>query len=189
MGLDIYLYRAEPLGDRNPQSIDDFKTLEDHPELKVFEHLSFDRENGYYDLEKAVALKGYKLENLTWSETICAKRITFIFKDKGGKKINVTDPPVVKRIEKCIAYSEVSYQRKGANSQFYEDEIWDGPYVVDIDVLKTHWEKYFSRKTPASKGGFGSGVEYDLSDEEMKHRFKENILDKFIQGQTFVVYA
>lgn len=83
---------------------------------------------------------------------------------------------------------EVGYQRKGANDRFYEDGMWDSPCVLDAKTLNEHWEKYFSFKTPDSVGGFGSCVELDFEDEEMKRRFKENIIDKFIEGETFVIY-
>jgi len=103
-------------------------------------------------------------------------------------KITIVDPPAIDEIETCIGFEEVGYQRKGANKKFYEDDMWDSPCVVDSKTLNEHWEKYFSKQTPESKGGWGSGVEYDKEDNEMREDFKRNIIDKFIEGETFVIY-
>lgn len=106
------------------------------------------------------------------------------------KKISVklVNPSTVKKIDKSISCTEVGYQRKGANKQFYEDDMWDSPCVLLKETLLDHWKKYFSHQTPDSNGGFGSGVEYDLTNNEMKTRFKENIIDKFTENETFVIY-
>ncbi len=111
-------------------------------------------------------------------------------RDFADKWVNVSviDPPTYKVIEKCIAFEEVGYQRKGANKKFYEDGMWDSPCIIDSKTLNEHWEKYFSRQTPESKGGWGSGVEYNKEDTEMREDFKRNIIDKFIEGETFVIY-
>jgi len=102
--------------------------------------------------------------------------------------VRISTPPLLTKNETCIAIEEVGYQRKGANKQFYEDNMWSGQCVIDKKTLIDHWKKYFSHATPESKGGFGSGVEYKQIDEEMKRNFKENIIDKFIEGETFVCY-
>lgn len=103
-------------------------------------------------------------------------------------KFELKDPKTFDRVDRCIAFDEVGYQRKGANNLFYEEDMWDSPCVITNEVLQSHWEKYFSHKTPDSKGGFGSGVEFTLEDDEMKSRFKENIIDNFIEGETFVIF-
>jgi hypothetical protein len=103
-------------------------------------------------------------------------------------KIIIIDPPTENKIETCIGFEEVGYQRKGANKKFYEDGMWDSPCVVDSKTLNEHWEKYFSNQTPESKGGWGSGVEYNKEDTEMREDFKRNIIDKFVEGETFVIY-
>lgn len=100
----------------------------------------------------------------------------------------IKNPPLISKFEKCISLEEVGYQRKGANSQFYEDGMWDYKCITELSVLKEHWKKYFSKPTPDSEGGWGSGVELDLAAKEMKKRFKENIIDKFVEGETFVIY-
>jgi hypothetical protein len=106
------------------------------------------------------------------------------------RKIDVVlkNPSTFDRTEKCITCVEVGYQRKGANSKFYEDGMWGKECVVDSKTLNDHWEKYFSAQTPDSPGGWGSGVEYDMEDDEMRSHFKENIIDNFVEGETFVIY-
>ena len=104
-------------------------------------------------------------------------------------KINIKNPPTLKKIERCVLGEEIGWQRKGANKLFYKESIWDTPAITRLDLLKDHWEKYFSFSTPESEGGFGSGVEFDQPDDEMKKNFKMNILDKFVEGETFVIYG
>ena len=65
-----------------------------------------------------------------------------------------------------IFVEEIGYQRRGANSQFYEDGMWSSDCVLKRETLIDHNNKYF----------------YDSD-------FKENIIDKFVEGKTFVDYC
>lgn len=103
-------------------------------------------------------------------------------------RVKIINPTTVPKEEKCIAVEEVGYQRKGANKKFYSDGMWDSPCVLTLETLKEHHEKYFSYPTPDDKGGWGSGVEYDMEADEMKKYFQENIIDNFVEGETFVIY-
>lgn len=262
MGLDISVYKVKSIGNKNPKDISDFYTLKDRPELKIFKKFIFEKENSYYNLEKAATKKGFILKNLEyigtefsskvkyqflnnkhplyktykWLETVWSKtyfeniddfknseyykefkkkHLKLMIKNGWKEKYNffasgnnthyfnlvpaqnyctklikvfLINPPKDKRIEKCISFEEVGYQRKGANSLFYEKGMWDSPCVLDKKTLMLHWKEYFSKSTPESKGGFGSQVEYKLANKEMKKNFKENIINKFIEGETFVVY-
>lgn len=107
---------------------------------------------------------------------------------KDGEKLEIKNPSTLKQKDFCIAVDEVGYQRKGANKQFYADGMWSSPCVLKKEILLEHWEKYFSHSTPESPGGWGSSVEYTQEDEIMKNNFKTNIIDKFIEGETFVIY-
>lgn len=109
------------------------------------------------------------------------------FADK-KTSVTVINPKTFDKTERSIETKEVGYQRKGANTLFYENNIWDSPCITSKDILLNHWETYFSKKTPESKGGWGSGVEFTLEDDEMKSNFKKNIIDNFIEGENFVVY-
>lgn len=187
MGLDISVYKIEKLNGRNPESIEEFFTLEECPELEIFKEFAFEKENGYYDLETDAKNQGYNIDDLVLRSFSSCPTV-YVFNDKEGNEVKIVEPTIIKKIERCLTYSCISEQRKGANKQFYEDEIWDSPCVVDTKTLNEHWKKYFSHNTPESKGGFGYGVEFKLEDEEMKNRFKKNIIDNFIEGETFVVY-
>lgn len=83
-------------------------------------------------------------------------------------KVHIINPPLIDKVEKVITFSEVGYQRKGQNEEFRNEEKW---LVTDTKTLYEHWEKYFSY------------------DEEHKQNFKTNIIDKFIEGETFVEYC
>lgn len=80
------------------------------------------------------------------------------------------DPPIIEKEDRVIFYEEIGYQRKGQNKQFMDDDIWSGPCILKKEVLLDHWTKYFS------------------FDEFCRNEFKTNIIDKFIEGETFVIY-
>ena len=182
MGLDISVYKVAD------KETDDFFVLNESPELEMFKDKAHFKENEYFDLEKAAEKEGYKLEDLISEGAAFGEKTSFYFKTKSGKKVEFITPPTIKRKERVIYVEEAGYQRKGANKRFYEEDMWNSPCVTKLSVLKEHHEKYFSKNTPDSKGGWGSGVEYELSDEEMKKRFQENIINKFEEGKTFVIY-
>lgn len=76
------------------------------------------------------------------------------------------------------AYEEIGYMRKGANSKFYDDEMWDTDKIVcSKEVLKEHMEKYFDEK--------GNGMY-----ESPRECFRREIYDKFRDGEgMYVVYC
>jgi hypothetical protein len=102
------------------------------------------------------------------------------------KKIRVfiKNPKSLKRIDKCIAYEEVGYQRKGANKLFHDNNIWDHPCITDLKTLKEHHEKYFSPITVRSVLFEKTFESKDINPLEFKH----NIVDKFVEGEMFVIY-
>lgn len=114
--------------------------------------------------------------------------------NKEGNQIfhfSSNEVPIIRNPVKAVHYKEIGYQRKGANNKFYEDGIWESENycAVTQKELDEHKEKYFTKNTPESNGGWGSSVEYELTDEEMKKRFEENIYSKFKEGENFVLYA
>ena len=72
------------------------------------------------------------------------------------------------------AQTKIGYMRKGANDRFYADGVWDSDALVfSKEVLKEHMEKYFDEKEER----YGNAKAY----------FKENIYDKFKDGEGFYV--
>ena len=188
MGLDINVYKPVGIGDRNPQEVDYFYLISENTELQQFSNLQFERNNEYYDIEGALKQMGYDYKDLTCYSQEYGENVTFLFKTSTDEEVCLVDPPILVKKEMCLMVEEIGYQRKGANKKFYEDDMWDSPCITDRSVLLDHWEKYFSYNKPDSKGEFVYGVEYELTDNEMRSRFKENIIDKFIDGETFVIY-
>lgn len=103
-------------------------------------------------------------------------------------KVLLKNPPTIKKKVKCIAVENVSYQRKGANRLFYEHDIWDSPCITDLKTLELHSGMYFSQFTRCTL--IEKTVQsYDEEYNEIIHaNFKENILDKFVEGEMFVIY-
>jgi hypothetical protein len=189
MGLDISVYKVLNPTSFDPQDDDlDFYILSDFPELSPFKDFLFERENEYYDLGGELKKMGYNLDDIISLGTSYGSDVIYYYETKDGEKIEIKNPSTLKQKDFCIAVEEVGYQRKGANKQFYEDGMWSSPSVLKLEILNEHWEKYFSFQTPNSEGGFGSSVEYNQEDDVMKTNFKENIIDKFIEGETFVIY-
>lgn len=190
MGLDISVYRPKKLTG-SPDSVDteDFWIIEDDTELSIFKDFFFEKEIEFYDFEEPMKNMGYDLKDFYNGGMEFGPDATFdLVHREEGFKITLVNPPTIKIKKTGFIYEEVGYQRKGANKKFYEDGMWDSPCITDSKTLNEHWEKYFSYQTPDSKGGWGSVVEYSLEDEEMRRGFKENIIDKFVEGETFVIY-
>lgn len=95
-------------------------------------------------------------------------------------RIRINNDEIIPKTElvEVWAYGkELGYQRKGANAQFYNDGKWDDNTIVSTKkMLLEDWRKYFSDKNDTYYGA------------NAKQHFKENIIDKFIPGKTFVAY-
>ncbi len=214
MGLDIYVKKpimatSELIElDRIENLPDDLSSfsITKNLELNKWKHFSFKKDVEYIDFEKTFKKFNINFDKYYWCMT-------------GGKGYHFRKKENKHHIRKCKKYpykllfkwnelitfikeedyiivDEVGYQRKGANKRFYgENEykeglsMWDSPPVVELNILLEHWEKYFSYETPKEPSEFGSGVEYHQADSEMKDRFKRNIIDNFVEGNTFVFYC
>lgn len=188
MGLDVSVYKPVPLGDRKPQDVEDVFTLTPESSLMVFKDFAFERvKNSYYDLEKAFKDRGLDPEKYHHVMTAYGETTTFKFRkiDSTGQEgdevdfddevVEFVDPPTYEKTELVLDCEEVGYQRKGANSQFYADDMWGGSDVVlDLKTLEEHWLKYFS--DPVDSPHYEGDTEY------MKRHFKENIIDNFLEG-------
>ena len=166
MGLDISVYKVLDPSTFDHQEDDlEFYVLSEFPELSVFKEKLFERENQYFNIEKMVEDMGFKYDddilNMT---TSYGDDVIFCFQTTDGKTFEIKNPETFTKKDFCLGVTEVGYQRKGANKQFYEDDMWDSPCVVDKETLITHHKKYFSTE------------------------FETNIIDKFVEGETFVIY-
>jgi hypothetical protein len=225
MGLDILLYRAEHLDGRDPKALEKleysgmnsefhiFHLDDETPEfMEMFKDFIFDSEEDVYDIEGLLAEKGYTWDDIEThdqdypyrDDTFYPGCYRFVMKD--GKTITIDNARTIQIPFKGILCKEVGYQRKGANRNFYADNMWGPPAVFTNRMIHEHWDKYFSGEGNIEKEGgiqvtsegkvtvedgvpFGFGVEYDNTPEENRQRFKESIIDKFIEGETFVVYC
>lgn len=101
------------------------------------------------------------------------------------------DIPIKKILVQEVPYQEIGYQRKGANKKFYEDGKWEDPEKCVVTQAELEYDilHYFSSETPESTGGWGSSVEYNnLTDDERRMRFIDNVASKFKEGETAVMY-
>jgi len=186
MGLDVSVYRV--IGKSEFKKGDDYVSLADHPELEGFRHLAFTKVETELDVVRAFAKKDISIEEIEMTECELKGNVHVVHGTLKDGRIITVFPKVSKKPVLVVGCREVGYQRKGANTQFYEDGMWDSPCVVSSDVLHEHWRKYFSKATPESLGGWGSCVEFSLEDKERKEYFKKNIIDVFVDGEMFVQY-
>ena len=95
-------------------------------------------------------------------------------------RVRFNNDELVGKIEDVEVWAygrEVGYQRKGANAQFYNDGKWDDNTIVStMEMLLEDWKKYFS------------DPEDDYYGVDSAKEFKENIIDNFEEGKTFVAY-
>ena len=96
--------------------------------------------------------------------------------------INVrTTSPSYSVNEKVIYMSKVYEQRKGGNSQFYEDGQWDiGGYITTEKEVEEHYYKYFA---PEWIDDYRVAPATNYFDE-----FYERILTKFVEGEMILCY-
>ena len=220
MGLDIYVVKPiQPtkklintvLKDKElPNGLDDYSITE-NPELERWKHLSFKKQVEYIDFEKSFAQfgldhndfewrmtggDGYYYDRKTKSESTIISLCSLIDDEEHGYDVCIPWKKLITFLkeEDIIIGQEVGWQRKGANSIFYQknesgNSMWASPPVISSDVLTEHWNKYFSCSTPRAEGEFGYSVEFEQPDSEMRQNFKENIIDKFVEGDTFVLYS
>lgn len=194
MGLDVVLKKViEPTAENiasaeaysNNISMNIVSGIEGQTELNIFADHIFKKSIEYNDFEKTFNDLGLKFEDYEWRS--CGEDPTgkynheeeikdfwWKFQHSDTKEdLWVADSNVVKFFveEDCIVATEVGYQRKGANKQFYDDGMWGAPCITDKATVIEHWNKYFSETA------------------ELKKHFQENILNKFKEGETYLIYC
>ncbi|OQC44434.1 MAG: hypothetical protein BWX59_01915 [Bacteroidetes bacterium ADurb.Bin028] len=181
--------------------------------LEVFKDFIIDTEEEVYDINMLLSEKGYTYEDVDYQDDSYSYRnddfhcgdFRFVMKD--GNILTFNNVSTISIPCKGILYNKIGSQRKGANRDFYADGMWSSKIVVKKDVLIDHWNRYFSGDGNIEQKGsdlqvtetgkiivsgdvpYGFGVEYNLTAEENRKRFKENIIDVFVEGETFVVYC
>ena len=188
--------------------------LEDEtPEfMEMFKDFIFESEEEIYDTDRLMEESGYTWDDVETQnqdypyrdDTFYPGCFQFIMKD--GTTLTWDNVRTIWIPFKGILCKEVGYQRKGANKAFYGENMWGPPAVITISTLRSHWDKYFSGEGNINKEGglqissegnltveegvpWGFGVEYDLDADENRKRFKENIIDHFVEGETFLIYC
>lgn len=78
-------------------------------------------------------------------------------------------PVVIKTVDVFYTGEEIGYQRKGLNGNFY-DEFTEEDYMV---LTKERMQYVYDN--------------YVLDD--YKEQFKERLLDKFVDGETYCIYS
>lgn len=191
MGLDIDVYKPIKLTSEQilAEELKDIRIYpEPHELIEKFPEFVFEKEYDVYDWITAFEGKNPDDYEFDGSETDgWNDKYEFIHKIT-KEHIFIINPPTVKKNLKSIAVQSIGNQRKGANQDFYEDDIWD-TWVYDSRTLNEHWKKYFSSDTTKEDGNiYGFSVEYHLTAKENSDNFKRNIINKFIEGETAVVY-
>lgn len=145
--------------------LNDYSYLLDKP---VVDRFKVTIPDASYDFEKYFSDRGLVNTDYEW---ICTCGCTFTFEHTITKEtvdVVADDVPLKLSNTDVIFYrnKELGYQRKGANNDFYKDGMWDDyNVVIDIETLKEHAVKYFADSD-----------------------FNKLIVDKFIDGKTFVGY-
>ena len=192
MGLDISVYKVTPLGSRNPQKIQDYFSIDYYTELtKLFKKLSFIKKIEYYRPDLKLEQMGHDPEKFKTQSFSLGRKAQFVMVGPDNQEVILDDIPTSISEENCIAVEEVGYQRKGANEKFYTDGMWDSRCITTRAQLVKHWNEYFSgpKEIKTKKtSSYGFGMEFKHSPEEARQNFQNNIVDKFVQGETFVVY-
>lgn len=184
MGLDIVL--AKPCHKGESEYYTDCPNV-----VKKFPNFVTVENERYFDFSNLIP--NYNKETYWETHSIAISPKDIEIYDENNNKLyqfKSKNVPTLVEPNKIVYYKEVGYQRKGANVRFYEDGIWESENycAVTQKELDEHKEKYFTKNDTLSQGGWGSSVEYDLTDEEMKTRFEKNIYSKFKEGENFILY-
>ena len=149
--------------------------IKDHPALGIFQDYIVLAPVERIDIEGTFIQRCLNLSDYVNKGVITVDGIAYFNFEKTSDnttlKIPYNDILLKTEIEECLIEKSIGYQRKGANYKFYEDDIWNQVLVFDYNMLILHWDMYFSETATD------------------RQNFKENIVDKFIEGETFVWYG
>ncbi len=201
MGLDISVYKvlSKSPNDKYKEKECDSTIYEIDPEeldlfKQYFPNYICSKQDKHWDVEKILNEKYHLLPNsyeIYGYEPVsnsCIVKVLLKEFPNEVKKYILEESDLTYYTQYYINVVEVGYQRKGANQLFYEENIWDSPPIFDLETLNYHYKRYFSHETPDSDGGWGSFTEIDISDDERSKNFYNNIVSKFVEGETFVIY-
>lgn len=88
------------------------------------------------------------------------------FKQKLSGKLTLNNHPTFKVQEICLYHPQISYQRRGMNDNFYDDNMWQHSDILEKKIVEKHIDKYAENKTKS----------------------KELLLKPFVEGKTFLRY-
>ena len=163
MGLDVYLLK--PVKHKAKFEI------EMDSSFKLFRKYAVVKRETYFNIDSEIKRLGFKKDELQYNGAQYGPNPIFWYTNiNTGEKIEIQNPKIIALNKKVIYVKEVGYQRKGQNGRFHEDDQWNGKAITNLHILKLHWRRYFSGSTWA------------------RNNFKRAIVDKFVEGQTFVVY-
>lgn len=213
MGLDISVLQPIEATKEQIKLVNDNKDLPnglkaisitEHPVLEKWIPLSFKQEFTFVDLKITFEKYGLNFEDYDWCMTggnghyfnrkdgIPETEIESSLKDNEfpGNDICIRwDDMITFKVEEDVLITkEIGYQRKGANSFFYRDSKWASEPIVDKETIVKHWDKYFSSQVTTLLDDSGNPFELEEPDSEMRNNFKRKIIDKFIEGETFLIY-
>lgn len=169
MGLDIYLYKVTKDGEETHNCEGENKKNFE----KYFSHALIDMEVEYINFVETFRQKDLDYENYEWAMSSSSG---FLFKpvnkESGTEDLLIKHDELVTFIEneKAVRTTEVGYQRKGMEQGFAsaipDVDTEDGTLTVfkKEDVLKL----------------------YEFVTESNKPSFKENIVDRFVEGENFL---
>lgn len=145
----------------------------------------------WYDWEKYKEETGIDVLRMTWVGEEYGKEGCFLTlnnpEDEKEFTIDLEKVPTKKVKIKVIFYEEVGYQRKGLNSQFYDDynDGKIGYFVWDLKELKRYKKDYCDRQ---HRYIYPNGEKSDFIVTPKKD-FQQHIIDKFVQDECVVCFS
>lgn len=195
MGLDIIVGKVRVV---HETVVDDDRhlLLEHNPGISIFEDRLIKISNEYFDLEKSAKEIGYNYKEDEWigSDSTPDDLIQFRYRDSNNVTYYLVDPPTFKKEEIGIFYDEIGYQRRGENGSFHKEGIWNSDAIVDKETLLKHKDRYFSGEIynpyeSVSRESWGQYMKLNINGNDQRKNFQTQIVDKFVEGETFVLYC
>ena len=185
--LGIYVCRALPATEENIRLSENYEykvtlsVVSQVAGLEFFTSYIFKKDITFPDMNATLIKFGLNPDDYEChrSGNIGQTEVIFYYEHKVTKEpFNLKISDVVQRISNvdCLLHTTVGCHTGGAHETFFEhimtrDNDWVYPVITSRSMLMEHWEKYFSE------------------DDEVRAQFRLNIIDKFIEGETYVQYC
>jgi hypothetical protein len=188
-----------------PPNVEGYLVERGSPLYETFKNFVSWEMDSYFDIKGALLDMGFNSKDLEFSDSYYDNGWVFKFINTShpefhrngvvDKKfiIEVFNPKKLQQSDLVLYSKPVGYYLQGANQKFYDDGVWGNGPVIDKKTLVQYWKSYFSEAaviensvTHTSKNVIISNTT-ELTAENNSVLFKKNVVDRFKEGQHYII--